>query len=540
MNKIILGILGLLLIVLYVTSTIGSDPVTHQSTLDPKGPIAQMQLDLFMVTVWLTLGLFIAVGGALLYAVFKFREKPGDEDKPLPEQGHGNPLTEIGLIGGSVFLLVFIAVPTVKGIWLTHELPVDQPYYEPSKLGTWFKGDISEGEEDKVLEVNVYGWQWWFSFEYPQLGITTGNELVIPKGKVVKLNLRSVDVIHSFWLPKIAGKVDLMPGRTNWMWILADEPGHYYGQCAEYCGEAHAYMLFRSDVMETEDFEAWVSKTLKGSAAPNGFTAPSTEGTPTLKDNWAAWSKASRENPESVINNSVARGAQLFMGSAQCIVCHAVDNSPAAGNRGPNLTQVAFRKSLAAGILDNQGDVPGEVDDPKQLDNLYNWVSKSQLYKPGNLMYFTDAGLINQKMAGITYGELTALSISDDLLLDVGFTPEQLTAMKAETDGDISQYADTTFVMKRLIAQIGRKSTVTYSDLASVGIEDRSILAKGFSAEDLQDMKSNAQDSLKGYGTSRQYKQLKALYQDEVLAGISNWPSDKDFWDIAHYLQTLN
>ena len=187
------------------------------STFVTKGPVAETQYDLFMLTVWVTLGIFIAVGGAFAFAIIKFRERPND-DRPMPSQGHGNPLVEIGLIGVSILLLVIIAVPTLKGIWYTHDTPEDPESF----MGAWYKGEeLAEEESENPLIVKVIGYQWWWAFEYPQLGITTANEMVIPAGKVVHLELRSSDVIHSFWLPRIAGKVDLIPGRTNSMWIQA-------------------------------------------------------------------------------------------------------------------------------------------------------------------------------------------------------------------------------------------------------------------------------------------------------------------------------
>jgi cytochrome c oxidase subunit 2 len=192
---------------------------TRMSTFVTKGPVAETQYDLFMLTVWVTLGIFIVVGGAFAFAIIKFRERPND-DRPMPSQGHGNPLVEIGLIGASILLLVIIAVPTLQGIWYTHDTPADPESY----MGAWYSGEeLAEEEAENPLIVKVIGYQWWWAFEYPQLGITTANEMVIPAGKVVHLELRSFDVIHSFWLPRIAGKVDLIPGRTNSMWIQAGD-----------------------------------------------------------------------------------------------------------------------------------------------------------------------------------------------------------------------------------------------------------------------------------------------------------------------------
>lgn len=356
LKRTLMRLFPLCLLALVALGSTGCSFKTRQSFLDPKGPLALMQYDLFMVTVWVTLFIFLVVGGALLWVVIRFRERPGDGNKPMPAQSHGNPLVEIGLIGVSVLLLVIIAIPTLRGIAYMHELPEGGE----SRLGQWFSGELSGEDAEDVLTVNVIGYQWWWAFEYPQLGVTTANELVIPKGKVVKLNLRSADVIHSFWLPKIAGKVDLIPGRGNWMWIQGDEVGHYYGQCAEFCGSAHAYMLFRSDVLSDEDFGAWVV--------------------------------AQKQEAVEPLDVEVAQGRELFT-SKTCIQCHTIrGNALAMGVKGPDLTHVATRKTLAAGILDNRNE-RGAIDSSVQKENLFNWVKNSQHIKPGNLMYYDTAGL---------------------------------------------------------------------------------------------------------------------------------------------------
>ncbi|MGF1483277.1 MAG: cytochrome c oxidase subunit II [Opitutales bacterium] len=357
------------------------------STLDPKGPVAQAQLDLFMVTVWVSLFIFVVVGGVLAWAVWRYRFRPGDENKPLPKQGHGNPLIEIGLIVASVLLLVIIAVPTLEAIWYINELPEDAEDYEESLMGSWYTpaANIHEdadllrledpADEEEVLLIKAIGYQWWWNFEYPQLGIKSSNEFVIPVGKVVRVELRAADVIHSFWLPKIAGKVDLMPGRLNWMWIQADEEGHYYGQCAEFCGESHAYMLFRADAVSEEAFADWVAGYRKGQAAPGGFKKdPATE-TANAQD-WLDWALAVREDPDAFTDDPVQRGAMLFAGKAGCISCHAIKGSPYLAVQGPDLTYVAARKTMGAGILDNTVPGPDDVtiDIEAQHENFYNWI----------------------------------------------------------------------------------------------------------------------------------------------------------------------
>ena len=391
---------------------------TRMSTLDTKGPVAEVQYELFMITVWVTVFIFVTVGAVYLFAIFKFREKKGDT-RPLPSQGHGNPLVEVSLIGASILLLVIIAIPTLRAIWYTHDLPTS----EGSELGSWYEGDgLSKAEEDNVLTVRVEGYQWWWAFDYPQLGITTANEMVIPAGKVVHLELRSKDVIHSFWLPRIAGKVDLIPGRANSMWIQAGDSfevwkeknnrvgddqalaeeyqkylmdeiyDYYYGQCAEYCGDSHARMLFRSSVVSDAEFAIWVSEMKQGHTAPGGLS-------------WDEWYQLDAESPER-LTGDVNEGLRLFMGRGKCATCHAVQGNPRAlGAAGPNLTKVASRQSIAAGWLNHRSN-DGAVDIEKQYDNFFRWIKETDVVKPGNLMWKANGGGI---------GELDELLTDDEI-----------------------------------------------------------------------------------------------------------------------------
>ncbi len=386
----------------------GCDLNTKMSTFDVKGPIAETQLDLFMLTVWVTGFIFLVVGGVYVFAVIKFREKPND-NSPMPSQGHGNPLVEIGLIGASVLLLVIIAVPTLQAIWYTHDTPLN----EQSKLGNWYTGDeLSEDAEEEVLVIRVIGYQWWWEFEYPQLGINTANEMVIPAGKAVHLELRSVDVIHSFWLPRIAGKVDLIPGRANAMWIQAGDNferwaektgadgselalqaayntyleeeihDYYYGQCAEYCGDSHARMLFRATVVGDDEFAEWVKSEAEGHTAP--------EGKP-----WDEWYKAYDSNPDS-LTGDLNEGAKVFMGRGKCIACHSVEGNPRAlGVAGPNLTNVGERLSIAAGWL-NHHDEEDVLQADKQYENFVKWIKETDVVKPGNLMWKSNGNGIGE------------------------------------------------------------------------------------------------------------------------------------------------
>ena len=411
------GLLAALSLAFIMAGCSKEELTVRQSTMDPKGPVAQVQFDVFMDTVWLVVVLFALVGGLMVYAVIKFRSRPGDENKPaIVEDGHGNPLIEIGLITASIGALVIIAIPTLSAIWYTDDVPAEA--VPTSKLSAWYprvegtRENYAKTVEEQVLEVDVIGKQWWFRFEYPQLGMTNDakhsvpNELVIPKGKAVRINLRSEDVIHSFWVPKIAGKVDLMPGRKNHMWIQADQTGHYYGQCAEFCGDSHAYMLFRVEVLEPADFAKWVQKQ-KADAAP-------------------------------VAAGSAAEKGKALFAAKSCVMCHNVGGHFGAGAFGPDLTHVASRKSLAGAWLDNrdvakqraleqstgntENSVP--VDEAKLKANLIKWIGSSGVahgadgklskdVKPGNRMHyykmFNVAGLreTNQQF---TTEELDALA----------------------------------------------------------------------------------------------------------------------------------
>ena len=386
------GLLAALSLAFIIAGCSKEEMTVRQSTLDPKWPVAQVQFDVFMDTVWLVVVLFALVGGMLVYAVIKFRSRPGDEDKPvIVEDGHGNPLIEIGLITASIGALVIIAIPTLSAIWYTDDVPAAA--VPTSKLSAWYprvegtRENYAQTVEEQVLEVDVIGKQWWFSFEYPQLGMTNDakhsvpNELVIPKGKAVRINLRSEDVIHSFWVPKIAGNVYLMPGRKNHMWIQADQTGHYYGQCAEFCGDSHAYMLFRVEVLEPADFAKWVQKQ-KADAAP-------------------------------VAAGSAAEKGKALFAAKSCVMCHNVGGHFGAGAFGPDLTHVASRKSLAGAWLDNRDvakqraleqstgntDNSVPVDEAKLKANLIKWIGSSGVahgadgklskdVKPGNRMHY--------------------------------------------------------------------------------------------------------------------------------------------------------
>jgi cytochrome c oxidase subunit II len=352
----------------------------HQSTVQVEGPVARVQLNLFYVTCWVTLVIFVLVGSVLAYATWKFRAKTeADEHAEPPPQSHGNPLVEVGLISGAVLALVIIAVPTVKGIFYTYDVPEVQ------------KGD--------AYQVTATGYQWWFKFEYPSEQIaghgplSTGNELVIPAGRPVHVDLRSMDVMHSFWVPKLAGKVDMIPNRANRLWLEAEHPGYYWGQCAEFCGESHALMRFRVIALGPREFNEWLSHQMAPArevAAP----AQAAAGRPEAQfaslrtfgvnetgasgafevsplDAWRAKQFPEKdEDPELI-----ARGKALF-GEKTCVTCHTIRGNPlAVGVVGPELTHVGARSTIAGGLLDNNAE------------QLRRWIHNPEAVKPGNKMW---------------------------------------------------------------------------------------------------------------------------------------------------------
>jgi cytochrome c oxidase subunit 2 len=376
-----------------------------QSTLDPAGPVARYQMNLFYLTCWVTLVIFILVGSVLAYATFKFRARTAaDEHAEPPPQGHGNPLVELGLIGASVFALVIIAIPTLKGIWYDFDVPAEQ------------KGD--------AYEVTATGYQWWFKFEYPKEiaqtadpvtgkltaagPLSTGNELVIPAGRPVHINLRTMDVIHSFWIPKLAGKVDMMPNRGNFMWVQADKPGYFWGQCAEFCGDSHAVMRFRVIALGPKEFNDWLDAQLQPARNVPLPTAAAVAaaGEPkakvqfasfrTFKQNEAGYSAAfdlapldswrAKQMPEKNEDPAlIAQGKALFQAKT-CAGCHLIRGHGALGITGPELTHVGARTTIAGGLLENNAD------------ELHRWIHNPGVVKPGNKMWVTGYLVNNIKL----------------------------------------------------------------------------------------------------------------------------------------------
>ncbi|HEY7471870.1 MAG TPA: cytochrome c oxidase subunit II [Gemmatimonadota bacterium] len=281
-------------------------------TLRPVSDFGQHIQSVYGDLLWWTGGIFLVVELLLLYALLRYRSKRADSE--VPSQVHGFTALEIAWTLIPAAILFFIAIPTVRTIFQVQGAPPDP---DP-------------------LEITVIGHQWWWEFQYPELGFVTANELHVPVGKTVNLTLSSADVIHSFWVPQLGGKRDLNPGSENRLWFTATETGVYHGQCAELCGTSHANMRMRVFVDDSASFAEWASA-MRAPVAPD------------------------------------SAGAMTFLISG-CAACHAIAGTPAQGKVGPNLTNVGRRTTLAASMI------------PNTPETMANWLRTPDSVKPGALM----------------------------------------------------------------------------------------------------------------------------------------------------------
>lgn len=339
---------------LLALAALGCSPERYpQTALLPLSDFARIGDHVQDQTFYWAVGVFVLVEGALLYAIFRFRGRPED---PEPKQIHGNTTVEIVWTIIPALILAFIAVPTVKGIFQTNARP---------------------GPD--ALRVEVVGHQWWWEFRYPEAGVVTANELVIPVGRTVELVQHSVDVIHSFWPPRFAGKRDVFPGRETRLWFKADSAGLYPGQCAEFCGIQHARMAFHIRAEPREEFEGWLNR-MGTLGVPAAAAAPAGGDTLRMASAGARLQQqggaaADTAAPAAAPADPLyAKGEQLFK-TKGCLGCHALQAKGApTALIGPNLANVGARKYIAAGWLQNTDE------------NLERWIQNPQALKKGVLM----------------------------------------------------------------------------------------------------------------------------------------------------------
>ncbi|MFW6089312.1 MAG: cytochrome c oxidase subunit II [Gemmatimonadota bacterium] len=356
-----------------------------QSAMDPASDMATRLQGLFDNILWWAIGVFVLVEGALLVGIFKYRARRDETagERAEPRHVHGNTLLELAWTLAPAVVLVFIAVPTMTTIW-----DVDRVTADPD-----------------ALQIEVIGHQWWWEFRYPDYDLVTANEAYIPEGRTVEFLLSSADVIHSFWVPRLAGKRDVMPGHETHLWFRADSVGRFTGQCAEFCGLSHALMKLEVVVATPDDFEAWVeaqtqpSPVLQAAAETDTIDAPETraELAPDVAEaEEEALPERVEEGPDSVpgvdpaeaepqdagaepapqeadLATIIEEGQELLM-TKGCIACHRIQGTPAAGVLGPDLSHVGSRRTIAAGILENTEE------------NMIRWLRDPGEVKPGALM----------------------------------------------------------------------------------------------------------------------------------------------------------
>ena len=308
-----------------------------QSAVDARGPQAERIELLWWLFLAVSTAVFVAVTAAVFLALFR-RHRRGVAE-PSPESERRKTRVVAAATGLTILILVVFLVASVAiGNRISRMPPTDAP----------------------ALIVEIIGHQWWWEVRYvdpdPSRGFTTANELRMPVGRPVIVKATSRDVIHSFWVPNLHGKIDLIPGRINSYWLQADQPGEFRGQCAEFCGLQHAKMAFMVVAEPPERFEAWAEAYRRPAPPP---------ATPELQ-----------------------RGEQVFL-QTQCVVCHTIRGTGAWGRAGPDLTRIGARRTIAAGTL------------PNNRGNLAGWIVDPQGVKPGNFMPPTslDAGSLQALVA---------------------------------------------------------------------------------------------------------------------------------------------
>lgn len=303
-----------------------------RSALHPVGEVAVQQMELFNFTLWLSAGVLAIVLGVLIYSILRFRRRETGDPDAIPNQTEGSVPLEITWTLIPVIIVILIAIPTVRTIFDT------ETRFEPT--------------EDDVV-VNVTGYQWWWRFDYPELGITTANEMHVPVDTRVVVYLETADVVHSYWVPKLAGKRDLIPNQVNQLWFTSPETGVFNGHCAELCLGAHAYMRFNVIVDEQDEFDEWVA----------AFQNPQEAAVPA-------------RDTQLVQDEQLINQGRTLVAQKGCIGCHTIDNyAEGMGSINyPDLTNFGLRTTVGAAVA------------PNTLENLALWIRDPQAIKPGNYM----------------------------------------------------------------------------------------------------------------------------------------------------------
>ncbi|HET7088803.1 MAG TPA: cytochrome c oxidase subunit II [Anaerolineae bacterium] len=318
---ILVSSLVALLLALSLPTIALAEPDGPPSALEPASPVSAAIADLHTVVLIIAAGVFVIVEGLILFAAFRFRRRAKDAGEP--PQIHGNTRLEIAWTVAPAVIVVALFVLAVRA-----QQNMDAAAYS--------------AEPGVPISVEVIGHQWWWEFHYPDLGVATAGQMVIPVGRAIHLKITSADVIHSFWVPELSGKTDAIQGVINQSLLKTSRPGDYYGQCAELCGVSHAYMRLVITAVSEGEFAAWATSQAKDAVEPTEEAAQA--------------------------------GQQVFQ-SAGCVGCHVIRGVPGAvGKTGPDLTHVYGRPCFAGCTL---------ATTPY---NLAKWLADPPAVKAGSLM----------------------------------------------------------------------------------------------------------------------------------------------------------
>ena len=301
-----------------------ADPARAQSVLDPASPQAAAEAHLLVAMLITASVVFVVVLAAFLYGGLRKRSPAPDPARPtvIPTASDRTLRTIVGGAVGVTVVILFVFV-----------------------LSDFVVGRAQGATPGNVMTIDVTGHMWWWQVTYPDTApqhvVETANELHVPVGVPIRIRLHSHDVIHSFWVPNLRGKKDAVPGYESSLWFVADTPGVYRGQCAEFCGHEHAKMALFVVAEPRARFEQWLVQQRKPA------------GTPT--------------------DSLTLAGEQVFMGGP-CATCHTIAGTRAAARIGPDLTHLASRATIASGTL------------PNSVGNLAGWILDPQSIKPGTLM----------------------------------------------------------------------------------------------------------------------------------------------------------
>jgi cytochrome c oxidase subunit 2 len=333
---------------------------THIFSTASTPAAAVRDLSIFVLCV--TLGIFLGVALVLTYALVRYRTRKGDSSAE-PAQVFGSTQIELAWTIIPILFIVVLFLGTARIIFAVQDAP----------------------KPKEALDVVAIGHQFWWEYRYPKYGVVTANELHIPLSDPHKptptfIKLTSADVMHSFWVPKLAGKTELLPNRVNELWVDPHEPGLYLGQCAQFCGPEHAKMLLRVYVDPPAHFETWIrqQQQLQQSGAAGVSEAAQQQPNPgeargipmNSPQTYGELSAQAKDVPQQ---NDAQAGREIFEQQA-CMNCHTIAGTPANGRYGPDLTHLMSRSTIAAGIV------------PNNRKNLEAWIADPNTFKPGTLM----------------------------------------------------------------------------------------------------------------------------------------------------------